>query len=70
MEILIKHYGYSRQNPSSSIAITFRDFDNQISTDVTNLKGEVDIVLIESLRLIADELEEQNRRVKEHALNS
>ncbi len=69
MEILIKHYGNSRLTPSNIIELTFKDYDAQFTVDVTNTKRLVDINLIENLRQVADELEEQNRLVEE-LLNS
>ena len=65
MEILVKHYGNSRTTPSKIIELTCKDYDTQFTVDVTNLKGLVDVNLIENLRQVADELEEQNRLVKE-----
>ena len=65
MEILIKHYENSRTNPSKIIELTCKDYDNQFTVDVTDLKGLVNVNLIENLRQVADELEEQNRLVKE-----
>ena len=65
MEILIKHYGNSRTTYSKIIELTFKNYDTQFTIDVTNLKGLVDVNLIENLRQVADELEEQNRLVKE-----
>jgi GTP:adenosylcobinamide-phosphate guanylyltransferase len=63
MEILIKHYGNSRTSPSKTIELTFKSDESEFTVDVTNLKGLVDVNLIENLRQIADELEEQNREV-------
>lgn len=65
MEILIKHYGNSRTAPSKIIELTCKDYDTQFTVDVTNLKGLVDVNLIQNLRQVADELEEQNRLAKE-----
>ena len=65
MEIIIKHYGSSRANPSKIIELTFKAHSAEITADVTNLKGLVDVNLIQDLRQIADELEEQNRLVNE-----
>ena len=64
MEILIKHYRNSRTNPSSLIELTFKDYDTEFTVDVTNMKGLVDVNLIENLRQVADELEEQNRSIQ------
>ena len=63
MEIFIKHYGGSRINPSAIITLTFVDYDHQLTVDVTNNIGVVDVGLIDSLRNIADLLEEQNNRI-------
>jgi hypothetical protein len=68
MEILIKHYGYSRTKPSKIIELTCKDYSTQFTVDVTPLNGLVDVNLIENLRDIADELEEQNKRVKEFSV--
>jgi hypothetical protein len=65
MEIIIKHYGNSRITPSKIIELTCISYDTQFTADVTNLKGLVDVRLIENLRHVADELEEQNRLVNE-----
>lgn len=61
MEILIKHYGKLAGKPSKIIELTCKDHNTQFTVDVTNLNGLVDVNLIENLRQIADELEEQNK---------
>ena len=65
MEILIKHYGNSRTTPSKIIELTCQDFGTRFTTDVVNSKGLVDVNLIQNLRQVADELEEQNKMVNE-----
>lgn len=64
MEITIKHYGYSKVIPSSIIELTIIDSDTELTFDVTNNESGVDVNLIENLRRIADELEEQNTKLK------
>jgi hypothetical protein len=65
MEILIKHYGNSRTTPSKIIELTCKSHNTQFTVDVTDLNGLVDSNLIENLRQIADELEEQNNLVND-----
>lgn len=64
MEITLKHYGNSRTRPSIAIQITVTTNGSSITEDVTDLKGNVSVEFIHSLRQIADELEEQNNEVK------
>lgn len=66
MNISLKHYGNSRINPSKIIEITVEIDGNKMVEDVTNLKGIVDEKLIQQLRNIADELEEQNNLVAQN----
>ena len=65
MEIIIKHYGNSRITPSKIIELTCIGDNTRFSVDVTNLKGLVDVRLIENLRQIADELENQNKLINQ-----
>lgn len=67
MNISLKHYGNSRINPSKIIEITVEIDGNKMVEDVTNLKGIVDEKLIQQLRNIADELEEQNNLVAQNS---
>lgn len=69
MELTIKHFGNSRTTPSKIIEITCSHNNAQFTADVTNLKGIVDVNLIQSLRDIADELEEQNKLVESKITN-
>lgn len=70
MEISLTHYGRSRNNPSTSIELTVKSGGNCIIEDITNLKSHVDASLIQDLRDIADELEEQNRLITNKALEN
>lgn len=65
MEVSIKHYGNSRMRPSKIITMTVDCGDAKITEDITNLQGYVKQSLIEELRNIADELEEQNKMLDE-----
>jgi len=65
MELTTKHYGGHGYNPSSIIELTANYEGNMIVVTVTDLKGNVDENLIENLRHIANELEEQNALVLE-----
>ena len=60
MEILIKHYGKSTHAASKIIELKIISNDTTITEDITNIHGGVNVSLIETLRQIADELEEQN----------
>ena len=64
MEISKRQYGGDYCKHVSIIEILVQDGGTQIICDVTNLKGEVDIDLIESLKSIVEDLEEQNEKVK------
>ena len=63
MQILIKHYGRTITGASKVIELTCKYYDTQFTVDVTNRKGLVDVSLIENLRQVADELEEQNELI-------
>ncbi len=63
MNIEIKHYGRSRNSASTIIELKVETASATIVVDVTNTKGLVDVDLIQDLRNIADELEEQNNLV-------
>lgn len=69
MNISIKHYGNSRVMPSKIIEITVESDGNRVVEDVTNIKGFIDERLIQSLRNIADELEQQNVLVAQNLNN-
>lgn len=60
MEISIKHYGGSRNTASKIIEVQIKSYGTTISEDVTNVYGIVDSSFIQSLRDIAEELEQQN----------
>ncbi len=68
MELSLKHYGNSRTTPSTIIELIVEINGNTLVEDVTNLKGHVNASLIQDLRNIADELEEQNRLLSEKEL--
>ena len=65
MELETKHIGAYGGNPSKIIELTIKGLDGTITQDVTDLNGKVDEDLIQSLRYIADELEEQNNKLKD-----
>lgn len=54
----------TRYIASSMIELTCIDGGNQITVDVTNLMGFVDVDFIENLRQVANELEEHNSKLK------
>ena len=61
MNISIKHIGSGKRgSPAKAILMTIENWGDILSTDITNLQGRVDDNLIQSLRQIADELQEQN----------
>lgn len=64
MKLSLKHYGQSKIG-SSIIELTVESNGNTIVEDVVNSKGLVSETLIQDLRNIADELEEQNKIVNE-----
>jgi len=68
MELSLKHYGNSRTTPSTIIELIVEINGNTLVEGVTNLKGHVNASLIQDLRNIADELEEQNRLLSEKEL--
>ena len=61
MELSLKHYGNSRTTPSTIIELIVESNGTTVTEDITNMKGHVKASLIQDLRDIADELEEQNR---------
>jgi len=67
MEFNLKKHGGSAHRPHSFIQLTVSSSQGFITEDVTNLNGHVSADLIYQLRSIADELEEQNRLVKEQS---
>ncbi len=60
MEVTIKHFGKSFNKPAKIIELTIQTNSTSITEDVTNLNSWVDENLIQNLRQIASELEEQN----------
>lgn len=65
MEISLKHIGSYGGKPATSIEMKVQGWASEIVEDVTDMKGRVDEELIGNLREIADELEEQNQKLKE-----
>ena len=65
MTVEWKQIGANGDRPASIIELTVTDFWGgcKISEDVTDLKGNIDPELIDSLRQLADELEEHNQKV-------
>ena len=64
MNIEIKHYGKTRNAPSKIIQLKIVSGDATIYEDITDLNYNVDPNLIENLRLILEELEEQNELIR------
>ena len=60
MNLSIRRIGGSSRTPAKIIEMIVSTGGASIETDITNLKGRVDDDLIQSLRQIADELQEQN----------
>lgn len=60
MELTIRHIGSYGGRQAKIIELTISDSGSTITTDVTGLNNKVDESLINSLREIADQLEEQN----------
>jgi len=60
MNLSIRRIGGSSRTPAKIIEMIVSTGGSSIETDITNLKGRVDDDLIQSLRQIADELQEQN----------
>lgn len=65
MKLELNQIGRSMGRPASIIELKITENGSQISADVTNLKGFVDVNLINNLREIADDLEEQNTLMNE-----
>lgn len=66
MEIKTRHLGSYGGRPASSIEVTISINNSAITEDVTNLNGEVDESLIQSLKDLVWELEEQNEKLKQN----
>jgi len=66
MTIESRHIGSFGGNVAACIQVTVTDWGggSAITEDVTDLHGFVDIELIQQLRNLADELEEQNNLLK------
>jgi hypothetical protein len=60
MELSIRHIGANKQ-ASGIIELTVTDGGTTLTVDVTDLNSKVDENFIDSLRDIANDLEEQNR---------
>ena len=63
MEIELKHIGGSRYTPSRIIELTVKCDNGTITEDITDRNSFVSGNFINSLREIADELEEHNTEV-------
>lgn len=63
MKIKLKHIGGHGPYPSDIIELIIVSGSDTISEDVTNRDKKVDTQLIDDLREIADELENQNYKV-------
>ena len=70
MKIYIRRIGGSTHGPAKIIELLVKTNSTEITEDVTNLHGLVNEDLIQDLRNIADELEEQNKRLNPHENNS
>lgn len=64
MKIYIRKIGGSSLTPAKIIELLIKTNSIEITEDVTNLHGLVDENFIQDLRNIADELEEQNKKLK------
>lgn len=65
MNISIRRIGGSSYASAKIIEMNIESNGTKIVEDITNLHGYVGETLIESLREIADELEEQNNRLNQ-----
>lgn len=63
MDFKTKHIGSYGGNPAKIIELTIEGWNSTMTEDVTDLNGTVDINFINSLRNLADELEEQNEKI-------
>ena len=63
MEIKTRHIGYSPNNASNIIEISFNSAGMGFTIDITDSDGLVDEDFIHNLHAIADELYEQNCKV-------
>lgn len=66
MEFITRHIGSSRGFASNIIELTVTDNcrDSSITETITDSESRIDENFIMKLRLLADELEEQNDRLK------
>lgn len=65
MDLILKQYGFSRTKPASIIQLTCKDYNAELTADITNMHGFVDENFIQNLRDIANDLEEHNNKKKE-----
>jgi len=65
MKLQTRHFGMKKGSTATIIELTVDGTNVSLTEDITNLHGYVDSDLIESLRMIADELEEHNNLKKE-----
>lgn len=61
MEISTRRIGRRKNGTYSCIEVTIKSSGSTIEEDVVDLNGKVDEDLIESLRDLVEELEEQNK---------
>jgi hypothetical protein len=65
MKIETRHFGIRKGKTATIIELAVNGSNAFIVEDITNLHGYVDSDLIDSLRMIADELEDHNNSKKE-----
>ena len=66
MEFTTRHIGAYGGRPAKMIELTATDGNATITLDVTDLNDKVDEALIQRLRDLADEFEEQNSGVDKY----
>lgn len=64
MKFTTRYIGSYGGNPAKIIELSVHGWNTTMTEDITDLKGNVDEVFIQSLRNLADELEEQNEKIK------
>lgn len=63
MELKLRQIGSSMTKPASIIELVIESDNVRLSETITKLNGRVDENLITTLRQIADDLEEQNKKL-------
>ena len=66
MDFETRHLGSYGGRPARVIELTITDGNTTVVTNVTDLNEKVDENLIQRFRDLADEFEEQNRKVDEY----